>query len=217
MRPLFFEEPENYKMYAISNTYLWGDSFLVSPILRPGVTTKEVIFPSTNNWFDFYTGEKHSKGTVASVKVVEDHIPVFVRGGAFIPMARPMQTTANYDASTLDVYFYYDEQAKKSNSVIYNDDGKTPNAFEKGMFEMVKMESALDMDAITIKMAKEVGENATSEIKLIDLHIENLKKEVKFVWVNGIKYTGKNYMHLGKLNIPVRFDQSETIIKIEFN
>ena len=48
MRPLFFEEPENYKMYTVSNTYLWGDSFLVSPILNPGVTTKEVIFPATN-------------------------------------------------------------------------------------------------------------------------------------------------------------------------
>ena len=217
MRPLFFEEPENYKMYSISNTYLWGESFLVSPILKPGVTNKEVIFPSTNNWFDFYTGEKYAKGTVALVEVVEDHIPVFVRGGAFIPMARPMQTTANYDASTLDVHFYYDEQAKKSNSVLYHDDGKTPDAFEKGMFEKVKMESILDMDSVTIKIEKEVGEKATSAINLIDLHIENLKREVGFVWVNGIKYTGKNYMHLGKLNIPVRFDQPETIIKIEFN
>ncbi|WP_231367581.1 TIM-barrel domain-containing protein [Gillisia sp. JM1] len=217
MRPLFFEEPENYKMYAVSNTYLWGDSFLVSPVLNPGVTSKEVIFPSTNNWFDFYTGKKYAKGTVASVNVVEDHIPVFVRGGAFIPMARPMQTTANYDASTLDVYFYYDEQAKKSDAVIYNDDGKTPDAFEKGMFELVKLESELDVDAVTIKIKKEVGKNATSEIKLIDLHIENLEKEVQFVYVNGIKYTGKNYMHLEKLNIPVRFDQNETIIKIEFN
>ncbi|WP_246136830.1 TIM-barrel domain-containing protein [Gillisia hiemivivida] len=217
MRPLFFEEPENYKMYAVSNTYLWGDSFLVSPVLNPGVTSKEVIFPSTNNWFDFYTSKKYAKGTVASVNVVEDHIPVFVRGGAFIPMARPMQTTANYDASTLDVYFYYDEQAKKSDAVIFNDDGKTPDAFEKGMFELVKLESELDVDAVTIKIKKEVGKNATSEIKLIDLHIENLEKEVQFVYVNGIKYTGKNYMHLEKLNIPVRFDQNETIIKIEFN
>lgn len=85
------------------------------------------------------------------------------------------------------------------------------------MFELVKLESELDVDAVTIKIKKEVGKNATSEIKLIDLHIENLEKEVQFVYVNGIKYTGKNYMHLEKLNIPVRFDQNETIIKIEFN
>lgn len=217
MRPLFFEEPENYKMYAISNTYLWGDNFLVSPVVKPGITTQKVTFPSTNNWFDFYTGEKYKKGSEASVKVVEDHIPVFVRGGAFIPMARPMQTTANYDASILDVYFYYDEQAKKSNSFIYHDNGKTPQAYEKGLYEIVKMESVLDIDAVTIKITKEVGAHATSEIKLIDLHIENLNKEVQFVWVNGIKFTAKNYMHLGKLNIPVRFDQNETIITIEFN
>ena len=217
MRPLFFEEPENYKMYAISNTYLWGDSFLVSPVLNPGITSKEVIFPSTNNWFDFYTGKKYSKGTVASVKVVEDYIPVFVRGGSFIPMAKPMQTTANYDPSVLDVYYYFDEQTKKSSGIIYNDDGKTPNAFEKGMFEIIKLNSEVTNPELTIIIKKELGENATSEINLIDLHIENLEKEVQFVYVNGIKYTGKNYMHLGKLNIPIRFDQAETTIKIEFN
>ncbi len=217
MRPLFFEEPENDLMYAVSDTYLWGDSFLVSPILNPGVTTKEVIFPTTSNWFDFYTGDKYSKGTVASVKVVEDHIPVFVRGGAFIPMSRPMQTTANYDASFLDVYFYYDEQAKSSTATLYNDDGKTPEAYENGLFELVKFDSEIKASEVILKIQKEEGKSATSEIELIDLHVENLKKEVKFVWVNGIKYTGKNYMHLGKLNIPVRFDQNETIIKIEFN
>ncbi|TVZ25307.1 alpha-glucosidase/oligosaccharide 4-alpha-D-glucosyltransferase [Gillisia sp. Hel_I_86] len=217
MRPLFFEEPENYKMYTVSNTYLWGDSFLVSPILNPGVTTKEVIFPATNNWFDFYTGEKYSKGITASVKVVEDHIPVFVRGGAFIPMARPMQTTANYNPSVLDVHFYYDVQAKNSNGTIYNDNGSTPNAFEKGMYEIVKMEAEVNTGAINITIKKEEGENAASEIKLINLHIENLEKEVQFVYVNGIKFTGKNYMHLGNLNIPVRFDQTDTSIKIEFN
>ncbi len=217
MRPLFFEEPENQKMYEISNTYLWGDSFLVSPIVNPGAITKEVIFPATSNWFDFYTGEKYSKGTIDSVNVEEDHIPVFVRGGAFIPMARPMQTTANYDASFLDVYFYYDEQAKSSTATLYNDDGKTPDAYEKGMFELIKFDSEINASELILKIQKEEGESATSEIELIDLHIENLKKEVKFVWVNGIKYTGKNYMHRGKLNIPVRFDQSKTIIKIEFN
>ncbi len=217
MRPLFFEEPENYKMYAISETYLWGDSFLVSPVLNSGITSKEVIFPSTNNWFDFYTGKKYKKGTVASVKVVEEYIPVFVRGGAFIPMARPIQTTANYDVSVLDVHFYYDEQAKNSTASLYNDDGKTSNAYEKGMFESIEMEAEVDTGAINITIQKKLGQNAISEIDLIDLHIENLKKEVLFVYVNGIKYTGKNYMHLGKLSIPVRFNKAETTIKIEFN
>ncbi len=217
MRPLFFEEPDNYKMYAISNTYLWGDSFLVSPVLKPGLTTKEVIFPSTNNWFDFYTGKKYKKGTVASVKVVEEHIPVFVRGGAFIPMARPMQTTANYDASVLDVHFYYDEQAKSSSATLYNDDGKTSNAYEKDMFELIKFTSDVAPSETRLEIRKEEGKNAVSEIKLIDLYVENLQKEVKFVWVNGIKYTGKNYMIKNKLVIPVTFEQNETIIKIEFN
>ena len=67
MRPLFFEEPENYKLYGISNTYLWGNNFLISPVVEPNVSEKEIYFPATSNWFDFYTGEKYEKGTTATV------------------------------------------------------------------------------------------------------------------------------------------------------
>ncbi len=218
MRPLYFEEPENMELYEVASTYLWGNDFLIAPVMSDSLTKKEIYFPGEGNWFDFYSNKKYSGGKTVLVSFEEDHIPTFVRGGAFIPMAKPMQTTANYDASTMDVYYYFDANTKESQGMLYQDDGETPDSYNKGMYEIVRMESIYNGTELNLKINKEVGgENFDSEIELVRMHIENLQKPIKFVWLNGIKYTAKNYMHRGKLDIPISFYQEISTIKIEFD
>jgi oligosaccharide 4-alpha-D-glucosyltransferase len=96
MRPLFFEEPENKALTTVCESYLWGNDFLVTPITKAGVTSASVYFPKNNNWFDFYSNQKYEAGTTQNIAVTEDHIPVFVRGGAFIPMIKTIQNTTKY-------------------------------------------------------------------------------------------------------------------------
>jgi alpha-glucosidase (family GH31 glycosyl hydrolase) len=217
MRPLFFEEPENMEIYEVANTYLWGNDFLVSPVMQDSINKKEVYFPGKGNWFDFYSGKKHKGGTRDSISVSQDHIPTYVRGGAFIPMAKPLQTTADYSGEILEVHYYFDEEIKESSSYLYHDDGKSPHSFENGQYEIIKFESSVSADSLDLKIEKEEGENSTTAVRIVEFRLENLKKPLGFVWVNGIKYTNKNFLHRKKLNIPVRFDQNITTIKIEFN
>jgi len=217
MRPLFFEEPENLESYEVADTYLWGNDFLVSPVMQDSINKKEVYFPGNGNWFDFYSGKKHKGGTRDGISVSQDHIPTYVRGGAFIPMAKPLQTTADYSGDILEVHYYFDEEIKESSSYLYHDDGKTPHSFENGQYEIIKFESSLSRDSLDLKIEKEEGENSTTAVRVVEIRVENLKKPLGFVWVNGIKYTNKNFLHREKLNIPVRFDQNVTTIKIEFN
>jgi alpha-glucosidase (family GH31 glycosyl hydrolase) len=217
MRPLFFEEPENMESYEISDTYLWGNDFLVSPIMQDSINKKEVYFPGSGNWFDFYSGKRHKGGSRDSISVSQDHIPTYVRGGAFIPMAKPLQTTANYSGEIIEVHYYFDEEIEESSSFLYHDDGKTPDSFEKGMYEIIKFESSLSGESLELEIEKEAGENSTSAVRIVEITVENLQKSVGFVWVNGIKYTNKNFLHQKKLVIPIRFDQNVNSIKIEFN
>jgi len=217
MRPLFFEEPENLESYEVADTYLWGNDFLVSPVMQDSINKKEVYFPGNDNWFDFYSGKKHKGGTRDSISVSQDHIPTYVRGGAFIPMAKPMQTTADYSGEILEVHYYFDEEIKESSSYLYHDDGKTPHSFENGQYEIIKFESSISGDSLDLKIEKEEGQNSTTAIRVVEIKVENLKKPMGFVWVNGIKYTNKNFLHQEKLYIPVRFDQNITTIKVEFN
>jgi alpha-glucosidase (family GH31 glycosyl hydrolase) len=60
----------------------------------------DVYFPARSAWFDFYTGERQAGGATRSIELSPDHVPVYVRAGAFMPMAKVVQTTRDYNTKT---------------------------------------------------------------------------------------------------------------------
>ncbi|KAF7555163.1 hypothetical protein G7Z17_g2384 [Cylindrodendrum hubeiense] len=49
MRPLFYEFPEDKKCWEISTQYMYGDKYLICPVLDPEVKTMRVYLPPLNN------------------------------------------------------------------------------------------------------------------------------------------------------------------------
>lgn len=181
MRPLFFEDA-NKSSFINDKTYLWGDSFLVSPVVKQGVSEQEVYFPANSNWFNFYTDEKVVGGQSKMVSLNEESIPVYVRGGAFIPRIQPIQNTGLYNLKSFDLHFYFDETVKESEGHLYNDDGETPNAFEKGRYEMLNFESEFKNKRLQIEIEQKLGsdfEFSSKEIKLIVHNVSSKPKKVK--------------------------------------
>ncbi len=129
MIPLFYEFPDNEHLLTYDSAYLWGDAFFVAPIKQPGVKEMQVYLPKGNTWTDFYTEKKYHGGQYITIPVSMSHIPVFVKGGSFIPMSTTKGNTSNYNLSLLEMHYYADE--KPSSYTMYHDDGVTPNAQEK--------------------------------------------------------------------------------------
>jgi len=135
-RPLFFEEPGNPEVAEIDDTYLWGQNLLVAPIFEQGQITRKLYMPQ-GNWFDFFTDEKYTGGKWIEKNVVFDQIPVFVRGGAFIPMIEPIQNTTEYSSENLILHYYFDTSVKESEFTMYEDDGITKDAYLKKIYELL--------------------------------------------------------------------------------
>ena len=212
MRPLFFEEPNNAKLSTVCETYLWGNDFLVTPITKPGVTTTSIYFPKNNNWFDFYSDKKQLAGTTSTIAVVEDHIPVFVRGGAFIPMIKTIQNTSKYSLENFDLHYYFDAKTVQSSSKLYNDDGTTANAFEKGAFEILNFNGNANGKTVVVKLNSEIGKNFQSFDKNVALIVHNIK--AKSVTVNGKTIAFKTVKN--NIEIPVSWKKgTEAEIKIQ--
>ncbi len=186
MRPLFFEESDNNALYTNASTYLWGKDFLVTPILKDSVATKEVYFPKGSVWFDFETDEKVLGGQTKTVKTKENSIPVYVRGGAFIPIANPMQTTAMYNPNVLQLHYYHDESIAESERELYIDDGATKKAYEKGMYELLEFESEFENNRLEIELEAETGKNYATNTKNIEVVIHNINQKPR-----KIKFRGK--------------------------
>ena len=212
MRPLFFEEPENKTLLNVCKTYLWGNDFLVTPITKAGLKSTPIYFPKNNNWFDFYSNKKQLAGTTANIAVTEDHIPVFVRGGAFIPIIQTIQNTSKYTLANFYLHYYFDAKTIQSSGTIYNDNGTTPSAFEKGEFEILTFNGHVYGKLVAIKLNSEIGKNFQSSDKNVNFIVHNTK--AKTIWVNGkiVKFkTNKNV-----IEIPVSWKKgTEVSIKIQ--
>jgi alpha-glucosidase (family GH31 glycosyl hydrolase) len=212
MRPLFFEEPNNTKLLTVCETYLWGNDFLVTPITKPGVTSTSIYFPKNNNWFDFYSDKKQLAGTTSTIAVVEDHIPVFVRGGAFIPMIKTIQNTSKYSLADFDLHYYFDAKTTQSFGKLYNDDGTTANAFEKGAYEILNFNGNVNSKVVVIKLSSEIGKNFQSIDKNVALIVHNIK--AKSVIVNGRTIAFKTVKN--NIEIPVSWKKGTGVeIKIQ--
>jgi hypothetical protein len=59
---------------------------MVAPVLNSGATNRTVYFPA-GNWYDFWTGSLTALGpTTISVNAPLDHLPIFVKEGAILPL-----------------------------------------------------------------------------------------------------------------------------------
>ena len=201
MRPLFFEEPKNSTLTTVAETYFWGNDFLVTPITKSGATSAEIYFPKSSNWFDFYTNEKHLAGTTKTLKVNADYIPTFVRGGSFVPMIETIQNTSQYSLDNFNLHYYFDASVANSSGKLYNDDGTTPNAFEKGQYEILNFTSNNNGKSLVIKLAATAGKNYTSTDKNVAVLIHNIK--AKRIFVNGQEQIYKTFHEPLQVNVMI--------------
>ena len=209
MRPIFFEDTSKSELLEYKASYFWGPDFLVSPITEPGVKEHEVYFPANNNWFDFYTDEKIGGGQYKKVVLNMESIPTYVRGGAIIPMVKPVQTSQLYSLNNVDLHYYFDASVKKSTAKMYSDNGITPEAFEKGMHEITGFNSKVTEEGITFEIGTELGENYSFEKKNFNLKIHNMAQAPSSI--TGFNYQYHKEAKILEINVPYLTKSTKSI------
>ena len=82
MRPLFVDFPQDPGAWRVEDQFLFGPDLLISPVLEPHATTRDVYLPAGCGWIQAATGARHDGGRAVRVPVSPDHVPVFAREGA---------------------------------------------------------------------------------------------------------------------------------------
>ncbi|MGB0836863.1 MAG: TIM-barrel domain-containing protein [Flavobacteriaceae bacterium] len=189
MRPLFFEEAGNTTYQNLSTTYMWGDAFLVSPVVAPGLKSQKVYLPKGHLWFDYYSGKTAQGGQELEVDLVKEHIPVFVKSGSFIPTLPGLMSSADYSLENFDVDFYFGKDLE-SHYQLYNDDGLGALNLDTNSFELIDFESSyVDNKTLTLKIKNTVGQGFEANDKTINLNIHGIESEPKRVKIDKKKTT----------------------------
>ncbi len=215
MRPLMFVETDPAQPIERSSTYLWGPDFLVTPIVKPGATRAEVYFPNAGSvWFDFHTGQAHKGGILETVRPAEANIPVYVRAGAFVPMAKVVQTTRDYTGRHIDLHYYHDASVATSSGKMYDDDGETAKAFSAGKYEIVRFTSRFAGNRLEIGFATETGQAMTAAQRGFSLKVHNVATRPRTVTVDGraVRFVFNAQQDLLEVPIAARTGQAAQVV-----
>ena len=131
-----------YTTKEIKYQYMMGESILVAPMFA-SMETREVLLPP-GRWYDFYTGELVGEEEVITITPGLDHIPLFVKDGAIIPMLKEERTRMPLAGEKLSLEIRY--YGKKSGAFqLYDDDGTSFN-FEQGDYSWAELKVSMEQN-----------------------------------------------------------------------
>ncbi len=77
MRTMFYMFPEDETCWEIEDTYMFGDKYLVAPILIAGVVKRKVYLPKNYNWREMETNTLYEGGQWIEADAPLDVLPVY--------------------------------------------------------------------------------------------------------------------------------------------
>ncbi|HEY3404869.1 MAG TPA: glycoside hydrolase family 31 protein, partial [Ohtaekwangia sp.] len=143
-RSLAIDYTHDWKIYEgqFHNQYLFGPYMLVAP----AESTKEFVkvYLPQGDWYSLYNGQKYPGNTEIIVECPIHRLPVFIKGGALLPMQRVTPHTKQKD----DLLMLHVYQGKENSSfTFYEDDGSTfqyqQNEFARRQLEYFPAERKL--------------------------------------------------------------------------
>jgi len=193
VRPLWHEFPTDSQTYDIDTQFMWGSALLISPVIEPGKTERDLYLPPEGVWYDFsdvFSGREGGEVSGGVVTVSSDldaeypSLPLHMRGGHIIPIQRQDTHDGSYttaEARELDmnlVVLLDDEEGAEGE--LYLDDGESIDA-EIDNYSLVRFEAG---NGAMIGFA-EIKTFTDVSFKFSHVSVYGLNEEVTGVMVNN--------------------------------
>jgi alpha-D-xyloside xylohydrolase len=145
MRPLVMDFRTDVRAQNTGDEFLFGSSLLVSPVTEPGATVRHMYLPATT-WYDFWSGALVKGGQAIDNPAPLERLPLFVRGGAILPLGPEEQYAAEKPADPLEIRVY---RGADGDFTLYEDENDTYN-YEKGAYATIGFHWDNDKQTLTI-------------------------------------------------------------------
>ena len=192
---------------------------MVHPITAPNQTSIQIDLPS-GIWFDFASDQRYAGGQIEYV-LNPQHIPVFVKAGAFIPMVKPLNNLENYSTEQLQLHYYFADEVPNSEGHLYDDDGVNPDTIESKQYESLRFTAKHTQAGLLIQLTKDSSlmTDTRRQVELI-IHDFDAPKTVHLVRQksgNDINEEEvKNYQyHPESRQLSITFDWHQEVINLQ--
>lgn len=216
--PMDYFDKQNTYLQNINDQYFWGEDMLVAPVVEEGAVSRSVIFPK-GKWIDFRNNKTYSGERVYNVNAGLGEIPVFVRGGSFIPLCTEISTTYQFNSDTLIVWYYPDNGNAETNFTQYIDDGLSAGAIENNNFELINYHGITAVNTLKINISKQgSGFAGNPDTREMMFEIKRVNNEPVNVLVNSTETDiVSNEQDFLSTPSAAFFLPDEHILKLHFN
>ncbi|CAF2051540.1 unnamed protein product [Rotaria magnacalcarata] len=200
VRSMGHEFPSITDCLPLDEQFLWGSHLLIAPVIYENNFSKWVYLPTTERWFDYYTGEEKTTLGAITVPAPLDFIPLFLRGGSIIPHQYSALNTVASRKKPMYLIVALDNKQKATGDLFW-DDGESIDTYERSIYNYFIFNcdsSRLTIDPWTYNYS-EMG----NEIKLEEIKIFGINKQP-----TGITWNGQNLTPMTKWT----FDANKNIL-----
>ncbi|MDL2291786.1 DUF5110 domain-containing protein, partial [Bacteroides sp. OttesenSCG-928-F21] len=133
MRPLVMDFGKDIETQNIGDQYMFGPSLMVCPVYEYNARSRNVYFPETTGWYDFYTGKYIRGGHQQLVDAPYQRMPLYFREGTIMPYGPDIQYTDEVASEEITLYVY---AGQNGTFTLYEDEGTNYN-YEKGHYALI--------------------------------------------------------------------------------
>jgi alpha-D-xyloside xylohydrolase len=150
MRPLIMDFNGDRDVINVSDQYMFGPSLMVAPVYKYKARNREIYFPASFGWYDFYSGKYINGGQRLMADAPYERIPLYVREGTILPAGPEIQYTSEKPADPLTLFVYTGKDCEFS---LYEDEGINYN-YEKGSFSTIRFSYSEGKRELTVEERK---------------------------------------------------------------
>ncbi len=216
VRPLVLEYPDDPKVLDETpagelDEFLFGEDLLVAPVIRPEETYRKVYLPR-GTWFDFRSDRSYTGPLTFTVDAPLDAIPIFVRGGAILPMQQVVEFFNQAPTNPLTFEIYPEGSSSRE---YYEDDGISLD-YQRGVYLHERI-TAMDNDKSLIIKATDLSGKYTPPPRSVLLKVHTQAGPAKAVKLNGQELESvTSPAALKKASSGAAFDSENRVLYIKF-
>jgi alpha-D-xyloside xylohydrolase len=131
-RALVMDYPQDKNTFNLSDEYMIGNDILAAPLTEK-MDERKVYLPE-GVWYDYNTNQKYEGGKYYTIKPSLTQLPIFIKAGTILPLAKPVEFVAPDTKFEITCYVY--GNATRAN--LFEDDGLTFN-YENGAYNTINL------------------------------------------------------------------------------
>lgn len=165
VRPLFWHNPDDKRLWDIEDAFLLGDGLLVAPIVSDKARQRELILPP-GDWYIFWDDTLIEGGKTVTLDAPLEYIPLLVKAGNILPLEVEQK---------LILHLYPPRDENPSVNLLYSDAG---DGYENGRIDRFYLQRTQNY----LELTWEQQGDYPFPYEQVELHLHGI--ELEQAWID---------------------------------